>query len=371
MKQYIKFFLFFLHVKFWFCLKFLKIWKEDNCKIRFVSENKNWSIYDDGFNITKIVNLRKKNSMKIIFFPKYYENNVIHFGSQYMWVDWYKYLNKKNKYVVSFFHGKFEDGPEVSKHIKKFIESVPFLSAIITASNIVKQRLLNWGIPKEKLFLIPIGVDLKVFYPVRKSLKKQIRNKYKIQTNEIVIGSFQKDGQGWADGNSPKLIKGPDIFIEVIRILRQKGYKIKVFLTGPARGYVKNKLSNMNVPFIHEFVDNSNEMSQRYRLLDCYLITSREEGGPKGLIEAMASGVPVISTNVGMVNDLLVNGKNGSVSYNFDPKELANNVEKIIDNKKLREMYVKNSFSKLNEVKWETVGDHHLKKVYEPLIQLK
>ena len=371
MKQFIKKILFLSYTNFWFVLSMLKIWKQDNYTIRFVSENKYWSIYHDGLNITKNINLKQPNLMKLIFYPKYFRNNIVHFGSQYMWVDWYKYLNKKNKYVVSFFHGKHEDGPIVSKHIKSFLKSEPLLSAIITSSSIMKKRLIKWGIPKEKLFLIPIGVDSNVFYPINRNDKNKLRAKYEIEKNEIVIGSFQKDGQGWSDGDLPKLIKGPDIFVEVMSILKKQGYPIKIFLTGPARGYVKKALLKLNVPFIHEFVDNINDLNTRYHLLDLYLITSREEGGPKGLVESMASGIPVISTNVGMSYDFLENNHNGFVSYNNQPDELASYISKVINNKLIKEKFIKNSFLKVNDFKWENVAELHLKKVYLPLMLSK
>lgn len=368
MKKLLKKLYFFLHVKYWLCLKYFKIWEGDNSKIKFISENKNWSIYNDGINITRVINSNKKNIMKIIFSPKYYENNVIHFGSQYMWVDWYKFLNKKNKYIVTFFHGKIEDGPDTSRHIKNFIESEPFLAAIITSSSIVKKRLISWGIPKEKLFLIPIGVDLNVFYPISHNLKKGLRKQYKIEKDEIVIGSFQKDGQGWGQGNLPKLIKGPDIFLKVIKILKKRGVKIKVFLTGPARGYIKNNLNHINVPYIHEFLEDYNEINLRYRMLDVYLITSREEGGPKGLIEAMASGIPVVSTNVGMSSDLIENRKNGFISYDNDPYELANYIIQLINERQLSLKYKNNGLSTVKNISWNEVGNLHYKKVYNPLL---
>ena len=42
-----------------------------------------------------------------------------------------------------------------------------------------------------------------------------------IDQNKILIGSFQKDGDGWGDGNVPKLIKGPDLFLKTIKILKE------------------------------------------------------------------------------------------------------------------------------------------------------
>ena len=51
---------------------------------------------------------------------------------------------------------------------------------------------MNWGIPKRKLFKIPIGVDTKIFTLPTKNQKSRIRRDFNIDSNELVIGSFQK-----------------------------------------------------------------------------------------------------------------------------------------------------------------------------------
>ena len=48
-----------------------------------------------------------------------------------------------------------------------------------------------------------------------------------------------------------------------------------------------------------------------YRASDLYLITSRSEGGPLSLTESWATGVPVVSTRVGMSADYIRDGENG------------------------------------------------------------
>ena len=118
-----------------------------------------------------------------------------------MWIDWYRSLPKNKDYVVSFFHGKETDSPEVKKHIEKFIKSQDSIYKVITASSLVFERLLEWGIPKSKLEVIPIGVDTNLFSIAKKEKRLKIRKKLGFKKNEIVIGSFQKDGQGWSEGN--------------------------------------------------------------------------------------------------------------------------------------------------------------------------
>ena len=109
-----------------------------------------------------------------------------------------------------------------------------------------------------------------------------MRNKLKIPKDALVIGSFQKDGIGWGDGMKPKFIKGPDIFVETLRILSKKGLPIYALITGPARGYVIELLKQNNIPYHHSYVSRAEDLVPFYQALDIYLITSREEGGPMG-----------------------------------------------------------------------------------------
>ena len=99
--------------------------KSCKTKIIYVVENANWSIKWDGEYISSEIN--KKFNSKIISTSEIpnlnYNNKIIHFGSQYMWIDWYRSLPKNKDYVVSFFHGKEKDSPEVKKHIENFIKS--------------------------------------------------------------------------------------------------------------------------------------------------------------------------------------------------------------------------------------------------------
>ena len=58
-----------------------------------------------------------------------------------------------------------DDGEEVKNHINLFLESVERLEKVVTASSIVEDRLIKWGVPSEKLVKIPLGVNTKKFIP--------------------------------------------------------------------------------------------------------------------------------------------------------------------------------------------------------------
>ena len=126
-----------------------------------------------------------------------------------------------------------------------------------------------------------------------------------------MIGSFQKDGAGFKEGEIPKLIKGPDIFLSAIARLKEDIDELFVLLTGPARGYVKAGLTRLGVPYKHVRLNDYSEIGKCYHALDQYLITSREEGGPRAVLEAMASGIPLVTTRVGQAIDLVHHGING------------------------------------------------------------
>jgi len=284
-----------------------------------------------------------------------------------MWLTWGSAMASSNRFVVSFFHGKREDGPDTARHIDAFLESVPRLSKIVTAASIVEKRLLGWGVPEVKVVRIPIGVDTGLFTPPTADQRIAARARFGIGPGRVVIGSFQKDGVGWADGLQPKLIKGPDIFLAVMERLA-KEVPVFVLLTGPARGFVKQGLERLAIPHAHAYVTDHRQLAECYRALDLYLITSREEGGPMALMESMASGVPVVSTAVGMAPDLIRDGVTGAIADSENVEQLCHKSLGLL----LAEDGAAPLRARAREVvascDWRIVAHDHLEKVYRPLL---
>ena len=60
-------------------------------------------------------------------------------------------------------------------------------------------------------------------FPIQTSKSRQdARKRLGIPQTAVVIGSFQKDGNGWGEGKEPKLIKGPDVLLETLEILKSR-----------------------------------------------------------------------------------------------------------------------------------------------------
>ena len=188
--------------------------------------------------------------MSISETPEKFQNKIIHFGSHYLWLLKYKYLPRNNKYVVSFFHGNPNESISEKIVFENFINSIKYLDKIVVSNSIVYNRLIENGIDEKIIIKIPIGVDTEHFKPPSELKRQKARSYFNFKDDDIVIGSFQKDGQGWKDGMKPKLIKGPDIFYKVLTKLNEE-YKIKILLTGPARGYLKNKLNKKKISYFH------------------------------------------------------------------------------------------------------------------------
>ena len=123
----------------------------------------------------------------------------------------------------------------------------------------------------------------------------RIRKELGLHKDEIIIGSspIKSCWQGWSEGNIPKNIKGPDLFVKSVEIIARE-LPVVVLLTGPARGYVKSELKKRKIKFVHIFVNSYKEIASFYNALDLYIVSSREEGGPKAIVESMASGVPML-----------------------------------------------------------------------------
>ncbi len=337
----------------------------DPAPVQFVIEPQDWAIRRVGESVRDGANAARPGTVATTTEPLRIFDRIVHFGSQYMWLAWRRHMARSNRYVTSFLHGKPEDGPDVARHIKEFLASVPDLARIVASNGIVEQRLRAWGVPTEKLVRIPLGVDTRLFVPVDPAARAAARLRFGVPEGHVCIGSFQKDGVGWGDGMEPKLIKGPDLFVEAIaQIHRQQ--PVFVLLTGPARGYVKQGLERHGVPYRHEYLDDYHGLTACYHALDLYLMTSREEGGPLAIMESMASGTPVVSTRVGMGPDLIVDGVTGGL-VDIDADALAAGALTLLARGDL-EPLVAAAREAVMVADWRRIAEQHLELVYRPLL---
>lgn len=345
------------------------LYRSKSPRVRFVIENADWAIRWVGEHVRDEIEAIAPGTIATTSEPQRLAQSVVHFGSQYMWLTWGSHMSRTNRYVTSFFHGKREDGPEVSRHIDEFLDSVPRLARIVTGAGLIEQRLLEWGVPRKQLVRIPIGVDTGLFRPPTPEQRRVARSKFDIAEGAIVIGSFQKDGIGWGDGMEPKFIKGPEVFLKAVECMRRE-VPVVAMLTGPARGFVKQGLERLGIPFVHRYVQNHAELVECYHALDLYFVTSREEGGPMGLMESMASGVPVVSTRVGMAPDLILDQATGGLARTEDAEDIASKALGLLslpeeDATRLRVL----AREAVRVCDWRIVGRRHFEEVYRPLLE--
>ena len=117
-------------------------------------------------------------------------------------------------------------------------------------------------------------------------------------------------------GRKPKLVKGPDIFADIVTSLREAGKPVHVLLAGPRRHWLRKTLKERGVPFSYAgwpvpFEDmrintlNRKKLNRLYNQLDLSIVSSRSEAGPHAILEAGAANCPQISTRVGIAEDIL------------------------------------------------------------------
>ncbi len=335
--------------------------KKPHSMLFYIIESANWSIKWDGKYITKSLNSQKLLKARSTTIYKDIHNQIIHFGSvnTFLSSEGFRIPSKSNKYVLTWFH-VVPDDPMI-RFVK---EAQKYIDVVHTASTITKDKLIEIGIPEEKIVVIPLGVDLNLFKPVSSKKKQKLREKLGIPKDKVVVGSFQKDGVGWGEGLEPKLIKGPDIFVRVVEKLA-KNYPIFVLLVGPARGYVKSNLEKKNIPYENlGYLRDFRDVAQYYGALDIYLITSRIEGGPKAILEGMATGIPMISTKVGMVEDTVKDGKEALLAEAEDVQEIVKKSMQIIENENLKNILVRNSLIAVQNYSWEKIARRYFEEIY-------
>lgn len=333
-------------------------------KFFYIAENYNWVIDEEGKTIIKSLDKAGILKGKITSTPLGLRHKLLHFGSVGTLITsrGIKKFHSSNKVILSWFHIVEDD-----ERVKFIPELNKKISVLHTASNITKNKLIRYGADSSKIIIIPLGVDLSVFYPDRE-IRKEMRLNLGIKDGVIAIGSFQKDGDGWGEGLNPKLIKGPDLFCETVKNI-SLNYPVHVLLTGPARGYVKKRLEKDGISYSHRYLKDAKEVSRYYNALDMYLVCSREEGGPKAILESMATGVPIISTIVGLAPDVIKDSVTGFLAEVPDANVITKKALQLLADQELRKAIVLKASEEIMAYDSQKLAERFYYHIYRDLLE--
>jgi len=314
--------------------------------ILFISEDENWVTSWEIRELASILDIIGVTSRITGTIPIGLPRQSVFFASRYnVLTHPRRFFIGKNRIAFPYYHGHPDTGEpifiECFENLKRFHDRICRIQ--VTHSRI-RDLVLSIGIDPAKVFLIPIGINTDFFHKQTPESRKNMRNKFGIPQHAIVIGSFQKDGNGWGEGNTPKKIKGPDVFLKTIKILKESIPEVYVLLSGPARGYVKKGLDKISVPYSHVFLHSYPQISELYHCLDLYIVASRDEGGPKAVLESMANCIPLVTTRVGQAMDLVHHEKNGWMVDVEDAEGLAYLAEKALSDSEGRQKLLTEGF---------------------------
>jgi glycosyltransferase involved in cell wall biosynthesis len=220
-------------------------------------------------------------------------------------------------------------------------------SVIITVSPEIKEDLISLGINSKKIAVIHSGIDYKLCAePVDAAYRQRQRKKMSVSSDDILIITVGRLHR----------MKGLEYLIEAVgETLAQFPLKLLIIGDGPER----ERLKRLAGPY-SDRVDFLGEMSKvrvvaHLRLSDIFALPSvslsgQREGTPTAVMEAMAAGLPIVTTPVGGAKLLVENNINGFIVKEKDVTTLSAAIENLCKNPSLR--------SKMGDANWKQARDY-------------
>jgi glycosyltransferase involved in cell wall biosynthesis len=137
--------------------------------------------------------------------------------------------------------------------------------------------------------------------------------------------------------------------VKAVRDALEEGVDVRLHIVGPVESEYKSEVDELieryglsNNVIIHGLV-TGDHLRDLYLKCDVFLLTSREESSPISIVEAMAAGKPVVSTDVGGVPEIVNDGENALLAGIGDHKKIAQLIARIVRDRDLREEFGKAS----------------------------
>jgi glycosyltransferase involved in cell wall biosynthesis len=244
---------------------------------------------------------------------------------------------------------------ELRKFIERIICSQAYKVILVSQTDFNSATFVD---PRKKI-LIRNGVDTFKFYPNKDF---ELREKLGYQKNDFVIGYFTRFTHQ----------KNPLFMIEVMKRLKTKSNlkkKLKLLMIGDGelREKIVEEVKKDSLTEDVKILSPTFEIEKYLNLVNCYVLPSFWEGMPYGVLEAMSCGLPVISSNIPNIKEIIKNEVNGFC----ENLEVENFAKRIIQLAEDEILYARISLNARSTIEQNFNIDKQLQELYKIYEKLK
>lgn len=196
--------------------------------------------------------------------------------------------------------------------------------------------------------VIPNGIDLEGFQDL--PTKEVARESLGLDNNDRIVLLVA----------NLRPVKGVRYLIEAINIVRSTETKVRLLLMGDGeeRQNLEAVVKSLNLEDCVSFTGKvpNEKVSEYMAASDVFVLPSLSEGFPMVILEAMASGLPIVATKVGGLPEIIEDGENGFLVQPKNPQQIAERVLLFLNNSELAEQISKNNQQKAKEYSWENIA---------------
>jgi len=204
-----------------------------------------------------------------------------------------------------------------------------FIDVIVVPSNAIKKWVHeNYGISQRRTVTIYNSVLTELFKP--QGDRKNLRGTLGLGQDEVVLGSVGTLGTG--------VNKGMDYCIVAVSELAKKynGIKLLIIGDGELRGELEKQVRDLGLGNVVNFLGFRRDINLILNAIDIFVLASPFEPCGIAVIEAMSMERPVVGSASGGMPELIEDGVTGFLFTPHDSKDLAEKIDKLIRNERLR-----------------------------------
>ncbi|OGR28097.1 MAG: glycosyl transferase [Desulfobacterales bacterium RIFOXYA12_FULL_46_15] len=269
-------------------------------------------------------------------------------------------INTHNIKIIYTAHGFhfYKNAPLINWLLYYPVEKIlsRYTEVIITINKEDYERAKKNFKSKYVRFVNGVGLNLDKFKRSNQADKIQLKKKYGYHENDFILI--------YAAEHSYR--KHQDLLINAIKILKIEIPDIKLLLAGTgdlARNYQK-QTKRLDIENHVHFLGYQKNINELLSISDIAVSSSRQEGLPVNIMEAMAMGLPVIATNCRGNRDLITHGYNGLIVDFDDGQQMAKAIKHLYFNKTLQITYGKNGLNFVSRYSIDKILKE-MKKIYK------